>query len=140
MQTPIVRRSKFADGQGRGGKGFNLAAFYGVLAEVVRARRTTWRSVSLDTGVPTATLKRMARGGYPDAAALAALSAWADLNPADFVTMQPNALRPRSFAAIAAVLRSDHNLDAVAVRDLEDIIKITYSHFREQYGERLAAL
>lgn len=66
-------------------KGFNGGAFYSALSRVVLARKVPWIKVSRETGVSTSTLSRMAVGRGPDAASLAVLSAWAGLNPADFV-------------------------------------------------------
>lgn len=66
-------------------KGFNGGAFYSALSRVVLARKVSWIKVSRETGVSTSTLSRMAVGRGPDAASLAVLSAWAGLNPADFV-------------------------------------------------------
>jgi hypothetical protein len=71
-------------------KGFNAAAFYNALTQVVVARKVPWIKVSRETGISTSTLSRMAVGRGPDAASLAVLSAWAGLNPANFVRVPQN--------------------------------------------------
>src|SRR2546425_294346 len=68
-------------------KGFDSEGFYSALAATVEAKSVSWKQVSTDTGVSASTLTRMAQGRHPDAASLAALSAWAGLNPADFVSI-----------------------------------------------------
>ena len=115
-------------------KGLNVSAFYEVLAEVVAARKTTWRLVGLETEVPKATLVRMARGGCPDAAAIAALAAWAGLNLADFVVTVENGRPSHLLSAISTVLKSDPNLEPAAARDLEAIIYVAYAGFRQQHS------
>ena len=123
-----------ADGRTYVAKGLNIGAFYEVLAEVVAARKTTWRLVGLETGVPKATLVRMARGGCPDAASLAALSAWAGLNPADFVVIAGDGKPSQLLSAISTVLNADPYLEPAAARDLEAIIYVTYAGFRQQHA------
>ena len=122
---------RFADRRAYVPRGFNVSAFYGVLAEVVASRKTTWRLLARETGVRPATLKRMAQGGYPDAETLAILSAWANLNPADFVVTDENRRLPRSFIEISTVLKSDPNLEPAAARDLETMIYLAYASFRQ---------
>src|SRR5690606_5971421 len=64
---------------------FDAAGFYSGLERAVRLRKVTWKDVSNETGVSQTTLTRMGQGRRPDAASLAALSAWAGINPADYV-------------------------------------------------------
>jgi len=119
------------------GKGFDAEAFYEALARVVEARQVRWRQVSKETGVTPSTLTRMGQGRRPDAASLAALSAWAGLNPADFVAMQRK-YPPRSkdgvnanpLIAIAGLLRADTHLQPAAAKALADIIHIAYDKFK----------
>src|ERR1700687_15828 len=66
-------------------KGFNGDAFYRALETTVTARKKAWKHVASETGVSASTLARRPQGRRPDAASLAALSAWAGLNPSDFV-------------------------------------------------------
>src|SRR6266516_3475421 len=92
-------------------KGFDAASFYRALDATVSARAKTWKQVAADTGVSASTLTRMAQGRRPDAASLAALSAWAGLNPSDFVDAPYKANQPEAIAQISTLLRSDPNLD-----------------------------
>ena len=74
-------------------KGFDARALFGALESTVIARGRTWKQVAAETGVSASTLTRMAHGRGPDAASLAAVSAWAGLNPSDFVRL-PQAVPP----------------------------------------------
>ena len=118
-------------------KGFDAAAFYRALSEVVRARKVAWRQVSRDTGVTTSTLSRMAWGRGPDAAGLAVLSAWAGINPAEFVdrpgllddrSAQPGASSPD---LVVRLLRSDSNLEPEMAVALGEVIRIAYRRSRK---------
>lgn len=64
---------------------FDSEGFYAALERTVRIRNVTWKDVSDATGVSQTTLTRMGQGRKPDAASMAALSAWAGINPARFV-------------------------------------------------------
>jgi transcriptional regulator with XRE-family HTH domain len=125
-------------------KGFDAEAFYIALAKVVQARNVRWRQVARETGVAPSTLTRMGQGRRPDAASLAVLSAWAGINPADFVEKPDNhAGRPRDSArpaadpmvAIAGLLRTDSNLQPGAAKALEDIIHIAYDKFKRSQAQ-----
>src|ERR1700688_212617 len=93
-------------------KGFDGDSFYRALENTVTARSKTWKQVSAETSVSASTLTRMAHGRRPDAASLAALSAWAGLNPSDFVQAPYKSTRPEAIAQISTLLRADPNLDA----------------------------
>jgi len=118
-------------------RGFDAEAYYGALAQIVRAQKISWRQVARETGITPSTLTRMAQGRRPDAASLAVLSAWAGLNPADFVgnpryateTAKHDPTRD-SLHAISGVLRSDPNLPPEAARALEDIIHVAYDELK----------
>jgi len=112
-------------------KGFDGDAFYRALESTVNSRSRTWKEVAKDTGVSASTLTRMAQGRKPDAASLAALSAWADLNPSDFVDASYKAKRPESMAQISTLLRSDPNLDANSAEALEAIVRTAYEQMRK---------
>lgn len=127
-------------------KGFNAEAFYIALAKVVQARKVPWRQVAKETGVTSSTLSRMAQGRRPDAASLAVLSAWAGINPADFVGKRDAHLalgRPEnrarlvsdSMTAIAGLLRTDSKLQPGAAKALEDIIHIAYDKFKRNRSQ-----
>jgi len=68
---------------------FDFQKFY----QAVNARRlqraASWRQVAREIGIGKSTLARMAQDKRPDADGLAALSFWAQLNPADFVSVEP---------------------------------------------------
>lgn len=68
---------------------FDFEKFY----QAVNAKRTeraaSWRQVAREIGIGKSTLARMAQNKRPDADGLAALSFWAEINPADFVRPEP---------------------------------------------------
>jgi transcriptional regulator with XRE-family HTH domain len=64
---------------------FDAMAFYKALDAERENKRLTWKQLASATGVGASTLTRMAQGRRPDADSLAKLSAWAGLNPADYV-------------------------------------------------------
>jgi len=70
---------------------FDFEKFY----QAVNAKRTqraaSWRQVAREIGIGKSTLARMAQNKRPDADGLAALSYWAELNPADFVRLDSSA-------------------------------------------------
>lgn len=113
-------------------KSFDSEGFYSALSATVVAKATTWRQVSRETGVSTTTLTRMAQGRRPDAASLAALSAWAGINPADFVRTESAKSKPEPLAQISTLLRSDRRLNAEAARTLDVMIQTAYSQLRAQ--------
>ena len=84
-------------------KGFDGDGFYRALEATVTARSKNWKQVAAETGVSASTLTRMAQGRRPDAASLAALSAWAGLNPSDFVKSPYKATRAESMAQISTL-------------------------------------
>ena len=114
-------------------KGFNGDAFYRALETTVTARSTTWKQVAAETGVSASTLTRMAQGRRPDAASLAALSAWAGLNPSDFVDAPYiyRGSRTEAMSQISTLLRTDPNLDAQSAEAVEAIVKAAYERLRK---------
>ena len=114
-------------------KGFNAQAFYADLARTVDARGITWRQVARETGVAPSTLTRMARGRWPDGASLAVLSAWANLNPANYVEKSLSVTTsPNTLAEISALIKADPDLlwdDAMA---LEAILRIVYKELQDK--------
>jgi len=112
-------------------KGFDSAAFYDALQATVSAREKNWKQVAAETGVSASTLTRMAQGRRPDAASLAALSAWAGLNPSDFVEAPYKRRGPEPIAQISRLLRSDPNLDPSSATALDKIIKTAYEQLRK---------
>ena len=112
-------------------KGFDGAAFYRALEATVSGRSKTWKQVASETGVSTSTLTRMSQGRKPDAASLAALSAWAGLNPSDFVHAPYKAVRPEPMAQISTLLRTDPNLGSQAAEAMEAIVRAAYEQLRK---------
>jgi len=115
-------------------KGFDGDGFYRALEATVTARSVSWKNVATETGVSASTLTRMAQGRRPDAASLAALSAWAGLNPSDFVSATYKAARPEAMAQISTLLRSDPNLDAQGAEAVEAIVKAAYERLKKPSG------
>jgi transcriptional regulator with XRE-family HTH domain len=64
---------------------FNFEKFYQAVNAKREERAASWRQVAREIGIGKSTLARMSQNKRPDADGLAALSYWADLNPADFV-------------------------------------------------------
>lgn len=112
-------------------KGFDGDAFYRALEATVKARNINWKQVADDTGISASTLTRMAKGSKPDAASLAALSAWAGLNPSDFVVAPFKKGQPEPLARISSLLRSDPQLDDRAAEAIEAIVRTAYERFRK---------
>ncbi|HJV72730.1 MAG TPA: hypothetical protein VJ654_00785 [Noviherbaspirillum sp.] len=113
-------------------KGFDGIAFYRALEATVTARAKTWRQVSNETGVSSSTLARMSQNKKPDAASLAVLSAWAGLNPSDFVNTPFKVPQPEPMAQISSLLRSDPSLEPKAVETMEAIVRAAYEQLRKQ--------
>jgi transcriptional regulator with XRE-family HTH domain len=112
-------------------KGFDGDAFYRALETAVTTRRITWKRVADETSVSQSTLTRMSQGRRPDAASMAALSAWAGLNPSDFVDAPYKSERKESMTQISALLRTDPNLDAQSAEAVEAIVKAAYERMRK---------
>lgn len=112
-------------------KGFDGDAFYRSLETIVESRAKSWQLVAKETGVSASTLTRMAKGRKPDASSLAALSAWAGLNPSDFVNAPFKSKSIESMTQISTLLRNDPNLDADAAEAMEAIVKAAYKKMRK---------
>jgi transcriptional regulator with XRE-family HTH domain len=67
---------------------FNFEKFYQAVNAKREERAASWRQVAREIGIGKSTLARMSQNKRPDADGLAALSYWAELNPADFVTLE----------------------------------------------------
>jgi hypothetical protein len=67
---------------------FNFEKFYQAVNAKRTARAASWRQVAREVGIGKSTLARMSQNKRPDADGLAALSYWAELNPADFVVLE----------------------------------------------------
>ena len=112
-------------------KGFDADGFYRALEATVLARDLTWKQVAAETSVSASTLARMAQGKKPDAASLAALSAWAGLNPSDFVNAPFTKRRTEPMGQISTLLRTAPDLDADSAAALDAIIRTAYERFRK---------
>ena len=67
---------------------FDFEKFYQAVNAKREERAASWRQVAREIGIGKSTLARMAQNKRPDADGLAALSYWAALNPADFVSVE----------------------------------------------------
>ena len=67
---------------------FDFQKFYQAVNAKREERAASWRQVAREIGIGKSTLARMAQNKRPDADGLAALSFWAELNPADFVFIE----------------------------------------------------
>ena len=112
-------------------KGFDGDAFYRALETVASARSKSWKQISAETGVSQSTLTRMSQGRQPDAPSLAALSAWAGLNPSDFVYADYKQKEAEPLTRISSVLRADPNLDKQAAETMEAIVRAAYERLRK---------
>lgn len=79
---------------------FDFEKFYQAVNAKREARAASWRQVAREIGIGKSTLARMSQNKRPDADGLAALSCWAQINPADFVFAETPAPAPH-FAAHA---------------------------------------
>jgi len=73
---------------------FHFEKFYQAVNAKRTARAASWRQVAREVGIGKSTLARMSQNKRPDADGLAALSFWAELNPADFVFIEQPAVSP----------------------------------------------
>jgi transcriptional regulator with XRE-family HTH domain len=67
---------------------FDFEKFYQAVNAKREERAASWRQVAREIGIGKSTLARMAQNKRPDADGLAALSFWAEINPADFVDVE----------------------------------------------------
>lgn len=111
---------------------FDADGFYGAVERSVRIRKVTWKDVSQDTGISQTTLTRMAQGRRPDAASLAALSAWAGINPADYVSSNvPRTMDAHTLEQVALLFRQDAQLSDDARARLESIVESAYNALKK---------
>ena len=75
-----------------------------------------------------ARLTRMAQGRRPDAASMAALSAWAGINPANYVSSKvPRFAGSQTLDQVALLFRQDAQLSDDARSKLESIVESAYN-------------
>lgn len=80
---------------------FDFEKFYQAVNAKREERAASWRQVAREIGIGKSTLARMSQNKRPDADGLAALSFWAQLNPADFVYPDPPS-PPASYVSMAS--------------------------------------
>jgi transcriptional regulator with XRE-family HTH domain len=77
---------------------FDFEKFYQAVNAKRTSRSASWRQVAREVGIGKSTLARMAQNKRPDADGLAALSFWANVNPADFVFIEERVEAPAATA------------------------------------------
>ena len=95
------------------------------------ARSKNWKQVAAETGVSASTLTRMAQGRRPDAASLAALSAWAGLNPSDFVDAPYKGHTRNRWPKSRPCSVLIPNLDRQSAEAVEAIVRAAYERLRK---------
>ena len=107
---------------------FDADGFYEAVERSVRTRNSTWKDVSQQTGISQTTLTRMAQGRRPDAASMAALSAWAGINPANYVASKtPRFVGSQTLDQVSLLFRQDAQLSDDARGKLESIVETAYN-------------
>jgi transcriptional regulator with XRE-family HTH domain len=86
---------------------FDFEKFYQAVNAKRTARAASWRQVAREVGIGKSTLARMSQNKRPDADGLAALSFWAEVNPADFVFMEEVVGQPAASPALRVSAASD---------------------------------
>lgn len=118
MAKPIHKLDKYRD--------FDAVGFFRALESTMVARGKNWKQVAAETSVSASTLARMAQDRLPDAPSLAALSAWAGLNPAEFVLGNDAQRKRETLAEITRALHADENLSGDEAQALDEIIRTAY--------------
>ena len=106
--------------------GFHGDDFYVAVARVLRKRNASWRQLANEIGVSPSTFTRWGRGRSLDARVLAALSAWAGLNPADYVGDLHGNGAQQPLSEILAMVRDDPNQSADTAAALQRLIRAAY--------------
>lgn len=122
----MVERKKIFDSHG----------FYKALDSTRVSRGLNWKQVGAASSVNTSTLTRLSQNKNPDADGLAALAAWAGLNPADFVKGVQKATHAETLAAISQFIRNDANLDAEGANALDEIVRAAYQQFADRASRK----
>jgi len=74
----------------------------------------------------------MAQGRRPDADSLAKLSAWAGINPADYVDRIGDIQSAESLTKVLAYFRADANLTKEAAVALEEMVQAAYNRLKKK--------
>lgn len=102
---------------------FNYAAMRASVDGVRKSRGVTWRQVAEEAAVSASSISRMARGSRPDVETVAALAAWAGIDPAAFF----GPIQRDPLAMATAYLRQDPQLTDEAADVLEQLVRTTYA-------------
>jgi transcriptional regulator with XRE-family HTH domain len=106
---------------------FDCEGFYSALDDIRRTKNISWKKVADQSKVSASTLTRMGQGKLPDADSLTMLSAWASLNPADFVTDEDlKARETETLPKMMALLRADPNLTDDAINAIQEVLTVAY--------------
>lgn len=109
---------------------FDCEAYYTALDEIRKTKALSWKKVSDQTKVSASTLTRMGQGKHPDADSLTMLSAWAGLNPADYVTDEEFRYKEaESLPKMMALLRADPTLTPDSIEALQELLQVAYKRF-----------
>lgn len=111
---------------------FDAPGFYRALDAEREGKKLNWKQISQATGVSASTLTRMAQGRRPDADSLAKLSAWAGINPADYVDRMGAAPAEASLTRVLAYFRADSNLTKEAAVALEEMVHAAYNRLKNK--------
>lgn len=111
---------------------FDSMAFYRALDAERGNRDLNWKQLAAETGVSASTLTRMAQGKRPDADSLAKLSAWAGINPADYVDKIGDTQSEESLTKVLAYFRADANLTKEAAIALEEMVHAAYNRLKNK--------
>ena len=111
---------------------FDAMAFYRALDAERESKSLNWKQLALATGVSASTLTRMAQGKRPDADSLAKLSAWAGINPADYVDRMGGSPSEESLTKVLAYFRADANLTKEAAVALEEMVHAAYNRLKNK--------
>jgi|CXWL01.1.fsa_nt_gi transcriptional regulator with XRE-family HTH domain len=114
---------------------FDAKRFYTDLDMARKARDLNWKDVGAEALVNPSTLSRMANGAKPDANALAALSAWSGLNPANYVKAVIRAEKPDTLTLISSSLGDDPNLTPENAARIRETLKSLYEALKIQVPE-----
>lgn len=106
---------------------FHCEGFYSALDDLRKTKNISWKKLADQSKVSASTLTRMGQGKLPDADSLTMLSAWAGLNPADFVTDEAlRAREPATLPKMVALLRADPNLTDDAINAIQEVLTVAY--------------
>lgn len=109
---------------------FNVQAFFRTIDSVRRRKLLSWKDLAQEVGISASTLTRISQGGRPDVDSLAAICAWAGVNPEHFVRRSGEAA-VNTLAAVSAHFRKDTNLSEESARAIEEVVATLYERLRK---------